>query len=516
MDVDPEKVGRELDRLLSRARAFLALRQAVAGGARGLMLGLVVAIASVAVLPLRGTLGVVMAALIGVSIPLTASVAGAVATHLRRRLSIRETAWLLDLQLQTDALLVGALDVLRTPHPAAGPVAAEVQRLIERPVSVRRALPLRFPKELLLCAALLPLWLVVVLIPLLRSAPERPLPADPVAATGARLENRLLAFDEEGGTPELLSEAEAIAAELEAGALSAAEATERLRELTDRIAETSAGVAAEQRDLPLLVAAADAVAGSGAVELAQRLRDGELEGAAASVRSLGEQLARMAPEERTALGRQLHDAGMGLRRAEDDQLRMLGEALARSGQDIAGDGSPQASLAALAHALEQSAEAASALTESRDRLRAAEQLSAAVRAASGQLGTDLPISQRPGTGPVAAVSTPEEQRAAPAAANDAVEGDHHTELADFARLYDAARRLGASGELARLEGALGPGRVDRATARLTAGSGATAIPLVEVPDSYASAVDRAIDSEEIPAAYRDAVQRYFDDLESGG
>ena len=73
---------------------------------------------------------------------------------------------------------------------------------------------------------------------------------------------------------------------------------------------------------------------------------------------------------------------------------------------------------------------------------------------------------------------------------------------------------GAQGAVTGVTGQIDEsGRMEMLPSRLTQGDETATRPLLDVPDGYRDAAERAIENERVPPGYRNSVKEYFESVE---
>ena len=88
------------------------------------------------------------------------------------------------------------------------------------------------------------------------------------------------------------------------------------------------------------------------------------------------------------------------------------------------------------------------------------------------------------------------------------------EIDDFEQFYAPIRMEGAEGAMTGVDGQIDEtGKMESLPSRLTEGSETSSQPLLDVPDGYRDAAERAMENERVPPGYRNSVRQYFESVE---
>jgi hypothetical protein len=487
----------------------------------------------------------------GLALFAIASGVGAIVGALRPILAERELALLVDRALGTDEVLVTLLHLESTSGASAG-VRADLERRVADlppdPTGVASGPP-RHARWLPIAA------LVAALLLLIPARPPIGVPATVLAAEAQRLAEALQA------TPDLPPEIKQAAADLlkdlQAGALTDEEAAQRLRDLQDALKKFDASMADSQADLaaideaaralsePALAEPLDAAAGA----LADALERQDLAEAGRAADALADALSQASADDRQSAGEALQQAGEALSNASSPQLKRAAEALKQAGDELqkstgqpgtGADGAAEKALRDLKDKLGDGRELAEKLSQDRERMRQSQEANGALEASRQRLGgePDAPAGQAsgsgtgaPGTGMDAGIGPGEGPTNAGRGHTwedegtfDTVGGHQDSDRTsdrasgkvadDFEAFYDPQRLEGAEGLVVSVDGMIDDsGHFDTIERRLTGSDEKAKRALVDVPDVYREAAERALTDDRVPPGYRAAIKDYFDTME---
>lgn len=320
---------------VDRVRRRLALRRAVTGGAYGLLAGSALSVLAVGMLhqvvPAVGP-GVW---LVPTGLITSAAVAVGIGVQvLRPGLQRNEIAQLLDQRLGTDEAWLTAtwlVDAAETPQHEA--LLAKLESRLDAP-SIAPLLAIRWPRSLRLLPLIAAAWLGVVLLP--TGWATLPTSAGPNATEAERLAERLAeaeAKSEGAPLPESIqSGLDTLSGELAGEELSAEQAIERIEDLQAQLDAFTDELAPATDLLKDLEEAANALAEQ--PDLAEALREADLETAAEQLDQLADDVQEMSPDEQERVADGMASAGEQLASSGDPRMQQAGEALEKAAEQL--------------------------------------------------------------------------------------------------------------------------------------------------------------------------------------
>jgi hypothetical protein len=549
--------------LIAAARRRIRRRRIARGATIGAWVGVAVAVAVLAASRLWWWSALPPAWAVALALLALAAGIGALIGASRRVLGENELALLVDRAMGTDEALVTLLHLERSGSDLPA-VRADLERRVAELPGRDVGVPSHAPRH----ARWLPLAaLVAALILLIPARPPLAPPVGPTAEEAARLAEAL--EKNEALPSEIKEDLRSLIEGLEDGTISDEEAEQRLRDIQEALRAFDETMADAKEDLDALSEAADALAGAeglppeaeaAAEQLAEALEQGDTEAAAEAARKLADAIEQGTPEQAAAAGEALSKAGEALSEASSPELRAMGDALSEAGQGLtpqqgageAGAPSPDAQRQAAdklrdaAGKLGDGRALAERLQQDRERMRQAQEANGALEASRQRLGGEPSepggeagqagegeggMRGEAGTGLDAAMQGPPDTSEAgrghtwedqgtfdsPPGFNDADRTSARNSgkvLDDFESFYDPQRLEGAEGLIVSVEGMIDErGHFDTIERRLTDSSEKASRPMLDVPDVYTDAAERALTDDRVPPAYRAAIKDYFDSME---
>lgn len=549
--------------LIAAARRRIRRRRIARGATIGAWVGVGLAVAVLAASRLWWWAPLPPAWALALALLVFAAGIGAAIGAARRVLGERELALLVDRAMGTDEALVTLLHLERSGADLPA-VRADLERRVAELPGRDVGVPSQAPRH----ARWLPLAALVAALILL--IPARPPLAPAVGPTAQEAERLAEALEKNEALPaEIKEDLRSLIADLEDGALSEEEAEQRLRDIQEALRAFDESMADAKEDLDALEDAADALteaaglppeAEKAAEQLAEALEQGDAQAAADAANKLAEAIENATPEQAAAAGQALSDAGDALSKASNPDLRALGDSLSQAGEGLApqqgdGQGGPP-SAEARQQAADKLRDAAGKLSDNRalserlkqdrERMRQSQEANGALEASRQRLGGEPSapggeageagegeggMRGEGGTGLDAAMQGPPDTSEAgrghtwedqgtfdnPPGFNDADRTSARNSgkvLDDFESFYDPQRLDGAEGLIVSVEGMVDErGHFDAIERRLTNSSEKASRPMLDVPDVYTDAAERALTDDRVPPAYRAAIKDYFDSME---
>lgn len=468
--------------------------------------------------------------------PILAGLDASSARTLRERLPVRpprRARWLL--ALAAAVVIVPFLPQRASSGAAAGPsgpLAAEAQRLQERLAEIAAEHPVPLPEPI-----------EADVEALLDDLDDERLSTDEAIERIDELQRELAAAEDE------LARTRDELAALEAAADALAD-DPQTRELGDAMADADLDAAARAaRELGDALDEASPEqrrrAGEALKEAAERLRgadDPAMQPLADAMQRAGEQASgqgRQGQGEQGQRGQGEQGQGeQGQGQGEQGQGQQgqgeQGQGEEGQGQEGAGDRMNE-----LADELARNRELAEQAARDREALQRSQKLNGAMEASRQRLGKPTEVAsgqssasgtgdgqgQGEGEGDGRSVAMAGQGHTWEEQAGEATSGPHQDAdrtsdrdqgraIDDFRRLYAPVRLDGAQSLVAEVEGQVDAGgRMDTMPTRLQGAEEQSGRHLIQAPERYREAADRALTTERVPPGYREAVKNYFDSME---
>ena len=485
-----------------------------------------------------------------------------------------ERALLLDSLLALDEACITAVEMgdAGAEDPRGREVFARLERALPARGELSALVPLTAPRH----ARFLPLLLLVLLVGLYipQVGPSTPKAAKPgdLQDEAERLEQRKEELEDALGAelPSELDDAfDELVGDMKAGDVTRSEAAERAQDLRDKLDELAKEQADAGDGATDAAQALESVDQEAAQDLADALRQGNLEDAAKAVEEMRERMKGASPDDKERAARELERAAKEAAKAGNEGLsEALKKEAERARQEAAQQGDGQAGeqgegqqgegqqrgeqgegqqgegqqgegqqgegqqgesgsgdgLAEYLRQLEQQGVKPSDMAQQQKQMEMAQELNGALGGAEGRLGgrgrgdDDEGSGQgKPGqdwgagTSHTDAVSDPfSTDGAAHKDMNRQVDGKHSSWVVDELGDNPEERLANVQALTQSVNVPLGDGPIDSWDIRLNEGSETAATPLSAAPPAYREAAEEAVDGENVPRAYRDQIKQYFD------
>ena len=394
--------------------------------------------------------------------------------------------------------------------------------------------------------------------------------ADKLEDTLEELEDK---FEEK--LPEDIEDAvENLVDELQSGSLSETEAAEQIQALQDMLDEFEDEMAEANDLMEDLADAADELAKDNLTQdLSEAMENADMESAEKALDDLMESMENASEQERQEAGDALKEAGEQLSQSSNSQLQEMGEHMKQAGESMSESGtqenqgqqsssssqsareSTQQAMEDLKERMQQSREMAERMKEDAERLQRSQELNGALEGANQQMGGESGVDEGEGQqggqgdqgGEGQGAQAGQGEGAGENGQGVAVgqglgsdpgqghtwedEGTHETEgghrdanrlsdrnqgleIDDFEQFYEAIRMEGTDSALTGVDAQIDEsGQMESLPSRLTEGSESSSRPLLDVPDGYRDAAERAMENERVPPGYRNSVRQYFESVE---
>lgn len=538
--------------LIGAARHRIRTRNTVRAGVYGAWIGVAIGVGLLALSRLWWLQGAPAPWIVSLAALALSAVVGALVGRLRPVLQERELALLVDRALGTDEVLVTLLHLEQEGRDVPA-IRADLERRIAALPHLREGVPTGPPR--------FALWLVPVALAgaLLLLVPARVPPAPPTSALAQEAERlaEALASNTDALPRAIQDEIDALLQDLENDAITSEEAVARLNDLQEALSDHAQSQEDAQRDLDALRDASQAAAepdlpgdlGEAAQELADALEQGDPNAAGQAAEDIADALDGASPQARARASDALREAGEALEGAASPELQQLGEELATAGEQLSGQGGAGGdpsraadTLRDLKDKVQGDSDLRERLAQDRERLRESQEANGALEASRERLGGEpSPAGQgepsqqgagAPGTGLESGLSTGDQGPAAAGQSHtwedegtfDTV-GDHQDSERlsdrtegrvenDFESFYDPTQLDGAEGLIVSVDGLIDErGQMDVVDRQLTGGTEKAQRKLLDAPDEYIEAAERALTDDRVPPGYRAAIKDYFDSME---
>ena len=321
-----------VEQLLGKARRRIRTRHLIRGAVSGLWIGgigaVLVAWLSRVWWPLPTVSPWVVSAVLGGVIVIGGIVLGAV----RRILSERELAMLVDQSLGTDEVLVTALYMKESGRDVIQPtIMADLERRVEEIASVREGIGVHAPRRSTWLIAVLAAFVIGLLIPQRPGAVSGAGQQDKtdLQEEGDRLQDRLeeLSDNFEQPLPETIEEkVDELVEELQENKLTGEQAAEKIDEVQELLSDFEQEMSDATAGLQDLESAAEQLANSElGQDLSEALDEANMDAAADAVEEMMEQLEGASQQEVQDLAEALEKAGSDLSQSSDPQLQEAGK-----------------------------------------------------------------------------------------------------------------------------------------------------------------------------------------------
>jgi hypothetical protein len=473
---------------------------------------------------------------------------------LRPILTERQIALLVDRTLGTDEVLVTALHLEEQGVDASDQAALmDLERRIETLPAVNQRLPMGVPDRLGWMLLLVVLSIGLFWVPRTQRVDTSKDDLSETEQVAEDLEEKIEELEEKYEEPLSEPVAEELAElieQLKNDRISPEDAAEKIRDVQEMLKDLEDELADSKEEMENMEQAAEELAKDDLTqELADALNEGDMEAASKAVEELMENLEGSSESQRQQAGEALEKAGEQLSQSGQESLQEAGEQMQQAGKELQNDGqageggeSSRDQLEALQERLQKNKELAEQMKEDQARLQQSQETNGALEAAGQAMGAEGQVAEGAGTesqegqgqpvagGPSTCVGT-ECQSNAGKGHTWEDEGTHNTkdgfqdssrssnrnqgaEIEDFEQFYAPVRMEGVEGAVTGVDGTVDEsGHMDVLPSRKTQADEVAVRPLLDVPDGYRDAANRAMENERVPPGYRNSVKEYFDSLE---